>query len=355
MSCEQRIDFRQAPTREEYTIAWICPLQVELTAAMAMLDEVHQPLPQPYGDDNSYVLGKVHKHSVVLACLGYDTGTNAARHVSQDLRRAFPNISQWLLVGVGGGVPSKLHDIRLGDVVVGRRVIPCNPKKQFHDASYRTSPIQYPPDRLYKVVDTLGSVHNIAGGNQILSTLSFKRASLARHRRPGLVDKLFTADSIHQDHDVMSLTSHVPDANRDPCQNCDTEHLIERAPRKSTETGPMVHYGDIASGDTLLRSGEVRDLMMEELKVACVEMEAGGLHRDLPCLVVRGIADYADSHKNKEWQGYAAAAAAAYVRELLELLPPTSSATITSKTVPNIISRHNWMADNTSPPQSIHC
>jgi hypothetical protein len=33
--------------------------------------------------------------------------------------------------------------------------------------------------------------------------------------------------------------------------------------------------------------------------------------------VVRGICDYADSHKNKEWHGYAAAVAAAYAKELL--------------------------------------
>src|SRR5947209_19902633 len=41
-----------------------------------------------------------------------------------------------------------------------------------------------------------------------------------------------------------------------------------------------------------------------------------------PCVVVRGISDYADSHKNKQWQPWAAAAAAAYVKELLCIIPP---------------------------------
>ena len=43
---------------------------------------------------------------------------------------------------------------------------------------------------------------------------------------------------------------------------------------------------------------------------------------NFPCLVIRGICDYADSHKNKQWQGYAAATAAAYAKELLSVIHP---------------------------------
>jgi hypothetical protein len=39
------------------------------------------------------------------------------------------------------------------------------------------------------------------------------------------------------------------------------------------------------------------------------------------CLVIRGICDYADSHKNKQWQEYSAAVAAAYAKELLSVIP----------------------------------
>jgi hypothetical protein len=41
----------------------------------------------------------------------------------------------------------------------------------------------------------------------------------------------------------------------------------------------------------------------------------------LPCLVIRGVCDYADSHKNKQWQAYAAGTAAAYAKELLSVIP----------------------------------
>lgn len=54
----------------------------------------------------------------------------------------------------------------------------------------------------------------------------------------------------------------------------------------------------------------------------CVEMEAAGLMDAFPCLVIREICDYADSHKNKKWQLYAAATAAAYMKELLSVIPP---------------------------------
>jgi nucleoside phosphorylase len=50
-------------------------------------------------------------------------------------------------------------------------------------------------------------------------------------------------------------------------------------------------------------------------------MEAASLMMDFPCIIIRGICDYADSHKNKQWQGYAALAAAAYAKELLSYLP----------------------------------
>jgi hypothetical protein len=50
-------------------------------------------------------------------------------------------------------------------------------------------------------------------------------------------------------------------------------------------------------------------------------MEAAGLMDGFPCLVIRGICDYADSHKSKNWQRYSAAAAAAYAKELLLGVP----------------------------------
>jgi hypothetical protein len=74
----------------------------------------------------------------------------------------------------------------------------------------------------------------------------------------------------------------------------------------------------------VMRDGVARDEIAQPLSALCFEMEAAGMMDNLQCLPIRGICDYSDSHKNKEWQNYAAATAAAYARELLEGLPPSS-------------------------------
>lgn len=66
----------------------------------------------------------------------------------------------------------------------------------------------------------------------------------------------------------------------------------------------------------------MRDTLVKEKDVLCFEMEAAGLMNHFPCLVIRGICDYSDSHKNKEWQGYAVMAAAVYAKDLLYRIAP---------------------------------
>ena len=71
----------------------------------------------------------------------------------------------------------------------------------------------------------------------------------------------------------------------------------------------------------LMKNAILRDRLSKEKDVLCFEMEAAGLMNHFPCLVIRGICDYSDTHKNKEWQGYAAMAAAAYAKDLLVRIP----------------------------------
>lgn len=73
-----------------------------------------------------------------------------------------------------------------------------------------------------------------------------------------------------------------------------------------------------------MRNGALREPLRQEMNMLCFEMEAAGLMDHFPCLV-RGICDYADSHKSKQWQGYAAMTAAAYAKELLSVTPVTET------------------------------
>lgn len=106
-------------SRDSYRVGWICPLEVEQIAAMEMLDEEHQPLPQPSGDTNVYNLGSINNHHVVIAGLPRAGNCSAATVVTQ-MRMTFPNLKYALLIGIGGGVPTKTDwgMIRLGHVVV---------------------------------------------------------------------------------------------------------------------------------------------------------------------------------------------------------------------------------------------
>lgn len=83
-----------------------------------------------------------------------------------------------------------------------------------------------------------------------------------------------------------------------------------------------MHYGTIASGNAVIKDSITRDKLQHDFNAICVEMEAAGvMDTALPCLAIRGICDYADSHKNNRWQPYAAATAAAYAKELLVIIP----------------------------------
>ncbi|GLA04085.1 hypothetical protein AnigIFM60653_004123 [Aspergillus niger] len=105
-----------------------------------------------------------------------------------------------------------------------------------------------------------------------------------------------------------------------PCPYCDTSRLVRRRPR--TTTDPVIHHGTIASADMVMRHAATRERLRRQYRILCFEMEAAGLMNDFPCLVIRGICDYSDTHKHKIWQRYAAATAAAYAKDLLSVIPP---------------------------------
>jgi nucleoside phosphorylase len=297
---------RLPPLRyDQYTIAWICALHIEMAAARAMLDDIHEPLPTHADDTNTYVLGSIKQHNVVIACLPAEQyGTNNAAKVMTNMRRTFSAIRAGLMVGIGGGVPSKA-DVRLGDIVVGTRVMQCDLGKIVGDGQLQRTAVPKIPDQLLgTVVSTLRSKHELSP-SRVPSILQQKLEGHVTYGRPSLPDHLFQAA-----YDHKSLTP--------SCDECDRSKLVPRSRRIQDDI--IIHYGAIASGNQVMRSGIARDSVARQLDVICFEMEAAGVMDILPCLPIRGICDYSDSHKNKEWQRFAAATAAAYARELLEEL-----------------------------------
>ncbi|CAG8136981.1 unnamed protein product [Penicillium salamii] len=302
-----------APQHDQYTVAWICALHIELAAAQAMLDGPHESLPTYADDKNIYVLGNVNQHNVVIACLPTEQyGTNNAAIVMTNLQRTFPAIRTCLMVGIGGGVPIKA-DVRLGDIVVGTRVMQYDLGKVLEDGQLqRTAVPRILNHSLGTLVSAVRAQHELSP-SRVLSILEQRLRKQPAYARPDLPDQLFGAAYYHDSSRGSS------------CDKCDPSRLVSRGRRASDDVA--IHYGAIASGNQVMRDGITRDNVARQLDIMCFEMEAAGLIDILPCLVIRGICDYSDSHKNKEWQRYAAATAAAYAREFLEMLPVTQSHT----------------------------
>ncbi|CAI7574133.1 unnamed protein product [Penicillium manginii] len=292
-------------THDDYTVAWICALPIEMAAAKAMLEEVHPDLPVHPSDTNQYILGQIGPHKIVLACLPHNVyGTTSAAVVATHILYAFRRIRIGLMVGIGGGVPSEKNDIRLGDVVVS------SPTGHFGGViQHDLGSLNKPPPALLAAIARLRTDHLITDNKitQHIDKMLEKNPSMRSAYAcldPGQ-DQLFEAE---YDHFGSAAT----------CGPCDPSRRIERNPRL---TGcPKIHYGLIASGNQVVRHGMTRDRLAEEFGVLCFEMEAAGLMDNFPCLVIRGICDYADSHKNKDWQGYAAATATGYAKDLLSVV-----------------------------------
>jgi nucleoside phosphorylase len=86
----------------------------------------------------------------------------------------------------------------------------------------------------------------------------------------------------------------------------DLYKLVLRPKLTEEDDNPAVHYRLIASANQVMNDAFIRNKLAAEKDVLCFETEAAGLLNHFPCLVIRGICNYADSHKNKEWQGYSA-------------------------------------------------
>ncbi|EHK26042.1 uncharacterized protein TRIVIDRAFT_142964 [Trichoderma virens Gv29-8] len=308
---------------KDYTVGWICTIITEYVAAQAVLDEAHdRPDDVAPGDNSSYTLGKIGKHNVVMAILPRgDITTSSAAIVATNMLRSFPNIAFFLMVVIGSGVPSQQHDIRLGDIVVG---IPPNGEggvyqfdlsKAIQDQEFYTTRVSSAsPPILQTAVNELIAKYEIVGHRleELVHDILLNRPRLQRkYDRPHpRSDRLYRINVTHQDGgDCATFCGDDPSL------------MILRQERGEEEDNPAIHYGLIASGNASIRDALLRDKLAAAEGVLCFDQGWAGGMDNFPCLVIVGISDYADAHKNKEWQGCAAMAAAAYAKDLLYQIP----------------------------------
>ncbi|EHK16175.1 uncharacterized protein TRIVIDRAFT_163280 [Trichoderma virens Gv29-8] len=289
-------------SQENFTIGWVCALPEEYNAACAILDEDLEGPETEQGDRNTYFFGRVANHRIVITCLPSGRyGLSSATRAAKDMMRSFPHLRFLLLVGTAGGAPTAERDIRLGDVVYDHG-------KLVGGELQRTGHMNSPPLVLLGALMEMRRRHHnpakFRGVDEHLKLLS----KYPNFQRPE-EDRLFRSDAKHR--------------GGTDCLSCDMDALVMRPPRTSGRAF-NVFYGTIASANTVMKDAAQRDVYANDpnTNALCFEMEAAGLMNDFPCIVIRGISNYSDSHKNDEWRQYAASTAAAYAKELLCLVKP---------------------------------
>ena len=279
--------------------------------ACELLDEEYgrdrTPKVNTQRDSNSYKFGRIHEHNVVIACLPKGRyGTTSAAIVAEHMLSSFPAIRFGLMVGIAGGAPSQKHDVRLGDVIVSSPtpkhggILQYDFGKAMQNREFEeTGHLPQPPDVLLTALSSIEMQH-IRRGHKIkklVTDMLEKNENLrVRYSPPSAEsDRLYESSWLGQDREIIR-------------------------PERELGKSPVIHYGLIASANWVMKDRKARNALMTKHDVLCFEMEAAGL-MNFPCLVIRGICDYSDARKNDDWQGYAAATAAAYARELLEIIP----------------------------------
>jgi nucleoside phosphorylase len=344
----------QPTGRSEFQIAILCALPIEADAVQVFFDGTWCSYGQHHTDKNTYTVGHIAKHNVVLVHMA-GMGKREATRASVFLNRSFEGIKLGLVVGIYGAIPyptsTPPREILLGDVIISTDLVQYDLGKQYptgfvkkdnhHDNLSR-------PDGgirsfLNKITGRVGHRELVRRTASSLEE-ACKRPGDGSFKYPGLEkDKLYDSSYRHQHQDSANCinricairTSICDEATKKSCVElgCDVERLLVRQRLKKaqgtlsehpthTDTDHWIHFGYIASGDTVMKSGEDRDRKGKEEKgILGFEMEGAGAWEEIPTIVIKGACDYADSHKNDDWHWYAAVSAAACMKALLQEWP----------------------------------
>ncbi|CCC13137.1 unnamed protein product [Sordaria macrospora k-hell] len=299
------------------------------------------------------------KCNVVLVLLS-NMGKASAASAAASLRSSYPRVSLAFLVGICGAVPfagSERDPVVLGDVIISNCVVQYDLGRALPDRFVRKDTVHDSLGRpnktvrniLIKLDTNIDREHIEKRAGDFLKALQTKSEEEAKRKRrgrhtsykyPGAAnDLLFPAWYRHK---------HTADSGCRTCKNCHSnsdpacdesltlsckelkcdmscvvwrEHLESASndPHANSDARGVVFFiGTIGSGDSVIRSGEHRDQIAKQTGVIAFEMEGAGVWDELPCIVIKGVCDYADSHKNKEWQSYAAATAASVAKAVME-------------------------------------
>ncbi|UKZ79399.1 hypothetical protein TrVFT333_007152 [Trichoderma virens FT-333] len=367
----QNVIMATPPTsRDEFEIAIICALPLEYNAVSLLFDQFWDENGDPYGraigDTNTYTTGRMGNFDVVLVLLP-EMGEVSAASATASLRSSYTGLSLVLLTGICGGVPKSEtgKEILLGDVIISKAVIQFDSGRQYPGGFVVRDTTEDSLGRPNKNIRTLVTILETDLAQERLerraavlleqiqnSQIGERRRKADSYRYPGAAnDKLFEASYRHKHHllpQCLCALCHegwdpVCDESRNlPCavlgcddgyvvqrQRLETNRQLEHEGRNREAQAPSIFIGRFGSSDKVLNSGEDRDQIAKRYGVLAFEMEGAGAWDEVPCIIVKGVSDYADSHKNKSWQDFAAATAASVTKGIVERYTQTDKSSRT--------------------------
>jgi nucleoside phosphorylase len=321
---------------------------LEGNAVTLIFDEFWDEKGDPYGrahcDTNTYITGRIGLHNVVLFVLPH-SGTVTAASATAKLQSSFHNIDLVLVVGICGGVPQiEGRNAYLGDTVVSTAIIPYDYDKYYGSSeNFRTvnDSLSHADKDIRSMLRNfelnLSKRRLVAEAAEYLdqlqqdATTQQPEASYVYPR--DAPDQLFAPHFIHKHRKACSICESSPDnvckiAKTMSCDElqCHQQDNVQRTRDTPATYKPSIFMGRIGSGNTLMKSGEDRDRIAYKHNLIAFEMEGTGAWDVLPCIIIKSISDYADSHKNNAWHEFAAATAASVTKAILQRRPVRDSA-----------------------------
>ncbi|KAL4908820.1 hypothetical protein BDW74DRAFT_174053 [Aspergillus multicolor] len=317
-------------SRKDFRIAILCPLPLEAEVVKPLFDQIYRPIDYPSlgkasGDPNAYTLGRIGNYDVVLVHMP-GAGKAIAASVATHLKVSYPRIELAFLIGICGGVPftgesikeQSNKNIHLGDVMISTGIVDYD--RVFPGSGDKITPeetLGRPSPEIRSFLSQIKTRHEALTNAQRHYLVKIQQGVQAPC--PGFQDDvLYSDDFIHEDDGYQSVLG--------PKVNEVNEAVVAR--RRESDVLPFLHFGALASGDSVIMSAEVRDNIARRFGVIGFEMEGAGVWDSFPCILVKGVSDYADSHKSKNWQYFAAASSAACMRAMLDEMPTSITAAV---------------------------
>jgi nucleoside phosphorylase len=286
------------------------------------------------GESNVYTLGNIGAHRIVctkLPTVGHTReAMTAAGNTTTRLLGTFQKVDYVFLVGVGGGVPHYTDynkHVRLGDVVISHPLskkdvyIYCESAKA-SDKGYDFEVKHYSPSNfsLQDIASRLKS-SDIGDNGTVSPWVNYLRDGL--NTLGSQIETDFKPPSVETDKLYMTI------GERDLIE---VAHPVPQDKTVKRQEGcPRIHLSTIASGRQVVRDDRLRQQFASEVGALAFDCEFDAVIESVlgnckdSFIIIRGISDYKDGTRRKEWQPYASLAAASVMKAIIcGLEPPTN-------------------------------